>query len=179
MAKSFMQIFGEKLYTPDNNEDVTDETAAYTEKLELLANSVTALESELEGKLSGGSSSGGSTDSGSSESSGNGGESTAIPLYKLVCTNYENYSTPNIYYTRLDEAGTPVVVSRMIDYKSSFEDDRAVAGSILMIDNNYSSFMYDVPGGNYIAGSSDWAAYSVGQSNAGKTVQVRIDYYEY
>lgn len=36
-------------------EDVTDETAAYTEKLATLENAITLLESELEGKASGGS----------------------------------------------------------------------------------------------------------------------------
>lgn len=40
---------------PSNYEDVTDETNAYTEKLATLGAAITALETELEGKASGGS----------------------------------------------------------------------------------------------------------------------------
>lgn len=39
----------------EEGEDVTEETEAYTEKLTILENAITALEAELEGKASGGS----------------------------------------------------------------------------------------------------------------------------
>ena len=50
MAKAFMQTISRKPYIPEGYEDVREETEVYTEKLALLDDAVSALESALEKK---------------------------------------------------------------------------------------------------------------------------------
>jgi hypothetical protein len=114
-----------------SSEDVTDETNAYTEKIEQLTNAITALEEELAGKASG------STDGGSG-------------INVDTCTLTINYSNPGpysthsehmiSYYTLENNKICPNVVAK--NEVRNYSISNIVIGSIITIYNSSPQYNY-------------------------------------
>lgn len=153
--KSGVTIFGVS-GAAETGEDVTDETNAYTTKLASLETAITALETELAGKASGGS-------------GGGGGVSTCTVTVTLINSGGDLFT---IGYHALNDNGE-IEYTQMTDINNKTASVICVCGTAVEVQAgvNLSMYTYSIINGTVIEGSSMRYLFTVG---AGEICQLTL-----
>lgn len=127
---------------PSNYEDVGTETNAYTAKLATLETAITALETELEGKASGGS-------------GGASVETCTVIFEDNMAEDYSNYGSNYIHYITVDANGNRVYNTyNLLESNGSFQFENVACDSLIIIFISIAVDLF-VAGGEMLAGYTD------------------------